>query len=287
MPKRDAVKVHGRSAIPAFALCLILGSIGAFDESRAANPSRTAVRETFSGRDFDRSRWTLSNVNLLGVRVDFARGTMHIIVPPGPNMRPLVGFKARFGLEGDFRVSADYTVRSLPRPEKEWTNLSIFVSGADGAAAVIRTNHSTAGSGYGLWFQPVAGSTVQGKASQVPTEDRAGTLQIERVGRELRFSVSGRGHQFSQIGAADFGDHPINEIVLHVLAPGLKTPVDIELDNITVEADRLTGLIHERTNGFSPLPWILAFLGIAALVLLLLWHSKRGRRRLLTPQMEA
>ena len=96
-----------------------------------------------------------------------------------------MGLDSRFGLEGDFDISVDYSIRSLPRPEKEWTNLSIFIIGPDGMAAMTRTNNSNSGEGYSMWFQPWEGSKAKGTARNVPTQDKAGTLRLARLGKEL------------------------------------------------------------------------------------------------------
>ena len=52
-----------------------------------------------------------------------SRRRMRLVIPPGPDKRPLMGLDSRFGFEGDFDISVDYSIRSLPRPAKEWVNL--------------------------------------------------------------------------------------------------------------------------------------------------------------------
>ena len=242
-----------------------------------AESDLTEIKEDFTSRDFDRSRWALANTAVATTKTDFSRGAMRLIVPPGPETRPLVGLNGRFGLEGDFDISVDYTLRSLPRPEKEWVNVSIFIAGPDGMAAVTRTNNAKSGHGYSTWFQPSAGSKASVQAGGSSTEDKAGTLRLERVGKELHFYASAHGHPPKQIGSVEFGDHPIETVGFQVLPPALKAPVDIEFDNISVKADHFTHLVFVPPSDYGYLPWILSGLAFIAVVLLWWWIASRSQ----------
>ncbi len=244
----------------------------------AQESAPTEVNETFDGREFDRMRWTLNNTSVAVTKVDFSKRTMRLVVPPGPDKRPLMGLDSRFGLEGDFDISVDYSVRSLPRPDKEWVNLSIFIMGPDGMAAVTRTNNSQSGEGYSLWFQPWEGSKAKGTANNVPTKDKAGTLRLTRLGKQLRYYASTRGQPQQEIGTVEFGDRPIDTVGFQVLAPALKAPIDFEYDNISVKADRFTKLVYVPPSGNGNLLWILAGLAVVALAFLLWWWIFRRAR---------
>lgn len=271
--------IPGRRIAGARLVALMLGVwlilLGSWSEGTESTP--TEIKETFSGRDFDHARWTLSNTSVAITKVDFSRGVMRLIVPPGPDMRPLMGLSSRFGLEGDFDVRVDYTIRSLPKPEKEWVNLSIFVSGPDGMAAISRTNDAGSGHGYSRWFQPRAGIIMAPLAMNVPSDDKAGTLRLERLGKELRYYAGGRGRPLHQIGAVDFGDRPIDTVAFQVLPQPLKSSIDIEFDNISVKADRIAGLVFVPRARFGTFRWILLGLGVVALASLWRWSARRRR----------
>jgi hypothetical protein len=243
---------------------------------QAGAPSE--VNETFAGGDFDRMRWTLKNVSVVLTKVDFSKGAMRLVVPPGPDKREIMGLDSRFGFEGDFDISVDYSIRSLPRPQKEWTNLSIFIMGPDGMAAMTRTNNSNSGEGYSMWFQPWEGSKAKGSAKNEPTQDKAGTLRLARLGKQLRYYAAARGKPQKEIGTVDFGDQPIETVGFQILAPALKSPIDVEYDNISIKADRFTKLVFVPPSGNGILLWFLSGLAVITLAgLIWWWIFRRGR----------
>ncbi len=203
------------------AVAIFLASVAGAYRANGQESAPTEINETFAGGNFDRMRWTLTT-GVTTAKADFSKGTMRLVIPPTTNKQPLMGLESRFGLEGDFDISVDYSIRSLPHPTEEWVNLSIFVQGPDGMAAMTRTNHSKSGDGYSIWFQPSRESKARGTASGMPTTDRAGTLRLSRVGKELFFYASARGRPLKEIGKVDFGDQPIDLVGFHVLAPALK-----------------------------------------------------------------
>jgi hypothetical protein len=258
-------------------LLVVLAGIASVHRVAGQEISLTNVDEAFDTRDFDRMRWTLSNTSGARTKVDFSGGKLRIVVPAGPENRPIMGLDSRFGIEGDFDINVDYLVRSLPKPAKEWVNLSIFIMGPDGMAAMIRTNNSSSGDGYSLWFQPSAGSKAKGTGMNVPTTDRSGKLRLARIGKQVTYYAAALGKSFKEIGAVDFGDRPIDLIGFQILAPALKSPVDVEFDNIAIKADRFTKL------GFSPpaesryVVWIVCgVVASAGAVLFWWWKSARA-----------
>ncbi len=278
MSKRSDRLARSIIELCCLAVLSLLALLNSAHRVAGADSALTEIKETFTGGDFDRTRWALLNTTVAVTKADFSRGAMRLIVPPGPDVRPLVGLNSRFGLEGDFDVSVDYSLRLLPRPEKEWVNVSIFIGGPDGMAAMTRTNNANSGHGYSTWFQPPAGSKTRMQAGGAPTEDKAGTLRLARVGRELHYYASSRGQPLKQIGTVEFGDHPIETLGFQVLPPGLKAPVDVEFDNILVKADRITGLVFVPQSDYGYLPWILSGLMVLIVLILLGWWSTRRAR---------
>lgn len=207
---------------------------------RADSPGPVEVRESFAGRSLDRARWMVDGRGPQGVKVNLRGGALHFVVPAGPSGRPPVALRSLFGLEGDFDIRADYEARSFPRPRKDWASIEIFVTGLDGAAAVIRTNHASLGPGYSLWCELAPGRVARGAWKHVPTRDRAGTLRIERVGRELRYWTAEPGGGFRALGSTDFGDGPIRQVEFRATVPDSKEALDFSLDNVAVRAGRLT-----------------------------------------------
>jgi Protein of unknown function (DUF1583) C domain len=277
MPRPSCTPPLWQARACSVVLLIVLRLVMPACEADEAGSAPTEIKEDFTGGDFDHTRWALNNTSVAVTKTDFSRAVFRLVVPPGPDMRPLVGLSSRFGLEGDFDVSVDYAIRSLPKPAKEWVNLSIFIQGPDGMAAMTRTNNSNSGHGYSTWFQPPAGSKAQVQAGGGPTEDRNGRLRLVRVGKELRYYACARGQSFRQIAAYEFGDRPIETLAFQVLAPALKAPVDVEYDNISVKADRFTGLVYVPPIPIGPVTWIIG--GSVVVVLAGVWWWSTRRRR--------
>jgi hypothetical protein len=238
----------------------------------------TEITETFDRGEFDRMRWSLNNTSVAVTQVDFSQKKMRLLIPPGPDKRPLMGLDSRFGFEGDFDISVDYSIRSLPKPDKEWVNLSIFIIGPDGMAAMTRTHNSKSGPGYSMWFQPSEGSKAKGSARDVSTQDKAGTLRLARVGKELRFYAAATGQPQKEIGTVDFGDRPIDKVAFQVFTPASKAPIDIEFDNMAAKADRFTKLTYVPPTDNAALFWILSGLAVVAVIVLGGWLISRRDR---------
>jgi hypothetical protein len=275
MSRRPSFPIGPNAAAAFFALLIVLLAAERGNAFQETGSALTEIREDFTGGDFDHSRWALANTSVAVTKIGFSRGRIRLVVPPGPDMRPLVGLSSRFGLEGDFDVVVDYVIHSLPKPAKEWVNVSIFINGPGGMAAMTRTNNAASGHGYSTWFQPPAGSKAQVQASGTPTEDKTGRLRLARVGTELRFSASAAGQPFHQLAAVEYGDRAVETLAFQVLAPALKAPVDVEFHNITVKADRLTGLVYVPPSTYGPLPWIGGGLVVVAVALLWWWSTRR------------
>ncbi len=264
---------------PSALACLLnLIGLGTHTSCLAGGPASAEVRETFAGQTFDRARWSVDRRSPPGVQIDLDGEALHVVVPPGAAGRPPAALHAKFALEGNFDIRANYAIKALPRPSKEWSNVEIFINGPDGAAAVIRTNHASQGNGYNLWFEPAPGLGIGGAWKHVPTGDKAGTLRLERVGRELRFWAAASGGQWQQIGSVPFGDQPIRQVEVRAITPALASALDFRLDDVIIRADRL---IEPPRPSDSMSAWRLwVFVGIAALVLAAfwIWWRKSGFR---------
>ena len=209
----------------------------------AAAQERPRIEERFDGGTFNRQRWSIDPRNPPGVRFDLGQDNLRILIPPGPAGRNAASMQTRqLRIEGDFDLRMDYRLLTFPQPKKEWTNVEIFIEGPDGKAAVIRANHSQRGSGTSGWFQPAAGRKEPGYWRQIATSDTRGTLRLERAGKTLRYQrcVNESG-VFEELGTIEFGSAELFNVEFRVTAPATNALVEVELDNIVLEADRLIG----------------------------------------------
>jgi hypothetical protein len=278
--KPDCVSRHVPAFAPAAAaLGWLLGLLapGPHGLCRANGASPGEISETFAGDTFDRTRWWFDRRSPPGVRVELGGEILHVVVPPGAAGRPAASLRAQFAVEGDFDIRAEYEIKALPRPPKEWSNIEIFISGPDGAAAVIRTNHAVAGDGYSLWFEPSSGKGTGGAWKHMSTHDDAGTLRLERIGQELRFWAAARGGKMKMIGAVPLGDGPIRQVEVRGIAPATRSALDYRVDNISVRADRLIEPPKPADSLIGRGAWkIMAIFPLGAAVL---WAWQRRARR--------
>jgi hypothetical protein len=262
----------------------------------------TEIRENFDGARWSRHWWSIDQHSPRGVKVDLSGNALHFVVPPGPAGRPPAAMKGRFFLEGDFDVRVDYAAKSLPQPKSEWINIQVFIDGAGGPAAVIRTNNSTAGSGYSLWWEPHREGAKGGWAHE-PTESLKGTLRLTRVGETLRFwyaenvvpslrdgdptdavatlaDTDPADEGFVEIGSAKYGADAITSVELWVSVPELPSPVDVTFDNLVVSADRIRDPSVPAPSAVGPRgAYRLIAAGCAGVLAIAAWLTWRSRSK--------
>ncbi len=249
-------------------------SPSAFGDADREAPEKPRIEEDFEGA-YDKALW---KVDWMEGSVDPTGEQLRMLIPPGPEGRAPAVFEAAFRVEGDFDIRCDYTLIEFPSPAREWLNAEIFVEGPDGAAAVIRTDHSQEGSGYTMWFEPAPEREARGAWRQVATSDQVGKLRLERTGGQLDFQVAGPGEvDFRTLGRVPFGTGPITKLAFRVVAPELNAPVEVLFDNIQIEADRL--IEPTRPNASR---WGLLGRSVAIFVLLAgaaaIWYRLSRRR---------
>ncbi len=55
-----------------------------------------------------------------------------------------------------------------------------------------------------------------------PGDDKAGTLRLVRIGKQLEYFIAPKGKPARSIATADFGDRPIETVAFQVLAPAAR-----------------------------------------------------------------
>jgi len=232
-----------------------------------------AVTEEFSGKQVDEGRWIIDPKSPPGRRIEVDQGRLHIVIPPGPTGRPPAKMQGRFKVTGDAVIQAEYFITALPRPETDWVNLELFIEGEDGAAAIIRGNHSKLDQGYTLYFGTPPESGRSGSWKNVETQDQHGWLRLERVGTVLKFLAGADVSKLSEIGQVEFGTAPIETVAIRVVVPATSSTIDVALDNITIETTgELIGPTPAAGHMLGNRAWIgitlmtVAAIGIAALL---------------------
>ena len=194
--RRFVARQSGRTAAAIFVLTLIAG-LWAFDVGglskvsgywRGINPifggdaSADEVAVDFTRRSYD--RWLFRpEASIEGGRWDSASGGLHAAIPKGKADRGPLRFQAQMRLEGDFEVSADFTLLKLTRPaaprpdgkiKDPSNNVEIFLNAPDRVVTVFRDSQP-AGDGWGFYASsPEGGSTLRRFPTSGPGRTRAG-----------------------------------------------------------------------------------------------------------------
>ena len=292
MPARADRRPFALPFAPPFALlCLLpfaLPVAAAADDDGAGAADQ--IVETFDDRGFDRRLWSLDPDKPPGVRLDLDRDRLHVVVPAGTEGRPSAVFAGRFGLEGNFEITADYDLTSFPTPAGGTSlKCEVFVEGPGGAASVMRESARDAPAGVVLWFGPPKGSDADGAWARAETADRAGSLRLKRAGETLEFLVAAPapvvssgtrlGEQtFRSLGEVVYGTEPVTAVQLRVSAPQIASPADLTLDNVRVAAEAIRRPFQPAEPSAGLWPWA----GVAAAVVVVLavagWFVSRRRR---------
>ncbi len=201
-------------------------------------------------------RWDLSGDGIRAVR------------PPGELDRPPLLFLGRFRLEGDFEVTAQFTIKKLPRPKtKQGSNrIAISLEGPDRSASLFRAA-AAEGDGYGY---ETDGAQAESEKRFVRTRATTGRLCARRRGTTLTFWRSEAGGSLEQIGSASFDSGPISEVAFLADALNSGDGLDVRFDRIEILADRIERL--RPSSGDGALSWasitgLVAGCTIAALII--------------------
>lgn len=256
------------------ALGMAFGALGGCRPT-GTGEGKPVIQEGFDGGSFERRLWSLDRRNPPGVSVSLDRGELRWQIPPGPLGRPAAVIQSRCTIGGDFDLRAQYRIETLPMPREGWSNVEIFISGGDGDAAVIRTNHATEGAGYSLWFEPSTGRDVEGSWKHVPTRDDSGLLRLRRVGQTLEF-VAGDG-EGQPVGSVEYGGGPIDRVEFRIATAALRSPAVVAFDDLTIEGDRIVEPPPPADSNVGPRTW--AAIGAVFAVVLAIGGVILRRRR--------
>ncbi len=251
------------------ALVLAVGSGRAWSDE--------TIETRFEGKTFD--RWLFRTESGSTGRWDVSDGSLHAIVRPGQAGRAPLKFAGEFHLEGDFEVTADYRIKTLPHPKSApgSNNIEIFVAGPDGFATLFRNNESgSAGDGYGFYHHNTL--TDAKRFEHTPTADTFGTLRLRREGRTLLF-FAGKDGATEELGSVVFGTGPIDSVLLQAIANTTTDAIDARFERFAVSASKIHRLLTRPPEGMSRetrLGWVALGCGAVLVVGYLLYRWSRS-----------
>jgi len=255
--------VGGRAVVGLVVVALILGAGSGLRSAQGGDKIETR----FEGKTFD--RWLFRTEAGGTGRWDLADGSLRGIVRPGKVGRAPLKFVGEFHLEGDFEVTTDYRIKSLPHPKSApgSNNVEVFVGGPEGFATLFRNNESgSAGDGYGFYHHDTKSDAH--RFEHIPTTDSHGTLRVRREGRSLRF-FAGKDEPLDELGSVVFGTGPIDSVILQAIANTTTDGIDARFERFDVTADKITRLLTRPLEPMSReamIGWTLLGLGVVLVV---------------------
>jgi hypothetical protein len=153
----------------------------------SSDPAATdRIVTDFASRTYDRSIFRAQGAprGPAWGRWEFTGAGLRAFRPPGELDRPPLQFLGRFELEGDFEVTAQFTIGRLPQPKtKQGSNrIAILLHGPDRFASLFRAA-TRAGNEYGY---DVDGSEGRPETGSVPTRRTAQGGTTGRSGSRAR-----------------------------------------------------------------------------------------------------
>ncbi len=257
------------------AIALTCGSMFGCGNTERVDSNRIVT--DFASHTYDRSifraqgalrgpaygRWDLTSPGLRAIR------------PPGELDRPPLLFMGRFRLEGDFEITAHFSIAKLPRPKtKQGSNrIAIALDGPDRFASVFRA----ATHGGDVYDYEINGNQTESESQSVPTRATTGGLSARRRGTALSFWRSEAGGELEQLGSAEFDSGPISGVAFLADARDSGDGFDVRFDRIEILADRIVRVEPDFGEGT---PWWLLAIGLFAasgIAVLIIRRWRNGR----------
>jgi len=259
--------------------------------SAAARPSASAdvpadqdkPMEKFEGSFY--KAFEAGKMRFSGGGKDHGRQTSdgpRLTIPPGADA--YCGVKAKFDVQGDFEITAAYTIESLPEPEVDsHTGLKLSIRDVDGQEIVT----------LGHWVLPggvqvfKAGKSVMQESGKYAHDVRmtvtattSGKLRLVRTGSMLEYLVAeGPGDEFVEIRTLEFSPANLSSIDLAAQTGGSLQGIDVVFTGLDIQAETLSVHVEPSSNLLVNL--LLIGVGVALVVLvavgLLRWQNKRSK----------
>jgi hypothetical protein len=221
------------------------------DEATAA-PFRDRYLIDFRGGHYDHRRLTIEGSGSLGHLAKPGPDGLRMVVPAGTEGRH-VGIYTRFGLRGDFEVTASYEVRGAARPK-------VRTGPGIGPELCLRSVAGWGNYASMAWsltesrdFPIVVGGfarTVDEARRRLGGSERAaarsGVFRIVRSGGTVRFLASAiEDRDFHEVYAGEFGTDDIDLVRITAIFEGSDDLLDVVWKELSIRAESLL----ERDDG--------------------------------------
>ena len=243
--------------------------------------------EDFDDGDFDHDVWKIEAPSATDARVVIKSGGLNIQLPARPAGKGNVIVRTRTPLNGDFTITAVYSLKALAIPTSGFANCELAASNAShGPMAALRQSHDKQGRGFALWHEPPKGKGTGGwtfKKVHEVGETRA-ALRLRRRGATVDFGYRpGPDGEFVPVGQFEYGTEPITEWEFRVTSSFATTePTDVTLHSLAVDADGLDlpPAVSAKPKPASQLPSLILFTVASLLAAFVGWQLlvRRGTK---------
>jgi hypothetical protein len=225
--------------------------------------------------------------NELMALLRFTPDGLRISVPLGTKGRN-IGVYTRFGVRGDFEITASYEILAVsPTKEGSGVGPELYVRSDKGWGDFVGMARYVRDDLQGGIISSVHGRKVDGKPTyqgeDVPATNRAGKFRIVRNGPTVNFLVAeGKDERFREVHRCEFGRDDINMVRLSAIFRGSGYELDLLWHDLTIRAEELPGWYRresmkgQRTLFF----WINGVLVVVIVAGLLGYHRWQMRQPL-------
>ncbi|TWT60644.1 DUF1583 domain-containing protein [Rubinisphaera italica] len=180
---------------------------------------------------------------------------LKITAPAGYNVK-MVGFSPRFLIQGDFKISIDYSITNWTQPKSGYgSGPTIYVSMGttdDPAASINRRLRPDGRDVYGVFAARVDDGkrTPTAKLFDVPSKSvMDGRLQIQRINDEIIYSAADDLlTEFHELATLPVSDSDVTLVRMGLEQSDVQSAATIQLHRIDIEADELPHLPSEQAR---------------------------------------
>jgi prepilin-type N-terminal cleavage/methylation domain-containing protein len=261
---------------PMKALWLLLGFA-------AAAQAEDMIEVDFARQGLD--RWLFqTKANGTNGRWESGSAGLHASIPSGPANNQPNQLLGQFRIEGDFKITVDYSIDALPRATRDKSgpgtmdptnNVELGLFGPGWMVTSFRSNAEAKGDSMGFYAKTPAGVSKFASFAAPPAGGKTGRLGFRRAADQLTIlhgEADDLGAASGETEPVRFGTDPIPEVALQLIKLNSREAVGATFTRLKITADRIVRLQE------PPRPWWRKAAGpagialaVAAVGLLLRW----------------
>jgi hypothetical protein len=230
----------------------------------------------FDHERFDRRMFAFSGQNAEQFVSVHPRG-LRIRVPGNQLKLAPVGVAARFGVSGDFEITATFEIQQIPKSRDEYgAGATIYIATKSKAEDAATVGWFTRPKERIVYSTHRATTDPQGKRQHEvhfsSAKNRSGKLRLSRRGETLHYAVAdGEGADFQELRQVKLGTDDLSVVRLAVHSDGARGGLDVLWKDLSIRAERLPGLPGEAAAWW---PWVMLGAGLTVMIPIFLWWRR-------------